>query len=332
MKDNTEIINLIKDFLYSESATEELWFKGINALYCKTNANDVDISNSQFSENTLKWITKQSKLLGEELSFLNESEKKEAKLELNKLKEIKKNRSLFNEKRNLLKWHKLIEAINEARTKYINSIRGKKLDYILISEAPMLNYHSKKFLCNYIFGENEKIGSYRKVPYEAFNGEKENPTGVDLIEIFKNNKVGFFDLIPIPLPKIDTELRRLWSQDDEFKIEGLPRTMFFLKLAFENFMTSSGCNINESTKVILMMPPNTAMGIISFYLTAEEKLKEGIDERLKQLSNNITIQNTNMDLLNNQCLAGVPVRLHRQIVMNGSGGPDLKLFKHALNA
>lgn len=75
-----------------------------------------------------------------------------------------------------------------------------------------------------------------------------------------------------------------------------------------------------------MMPPNTAMGIISFYLNKNE-----IDNPdLNSLSDRFIIENTNFKVSVNTDLNGIPVRLHRQIVMNGSGGPDLKLFKHAL--
>ena len=102
--------------------------------------------------------------------------------------------------------------------------------------------------------------------------------------------------------------------------------MFFLKLAFEKFRESSNCKIHENTKVILMMPPNTAMGIISFYLNQSHTHNEILDS----LSNSFIIENNNSVVSDNKELGGVPVRLHRQIVMNGSGGPDLKLFKHAL--
>ena len=75
-----------------------------------------------------------------------------------------------------------------------------------------------------------------------------------------------------------------------------------------------------------MMPPNTAMGIISYYLNGNKTGNNILDG----LSNKFIIENTNFDVWNNKELKGIPVRLHRQIVMNGSGGPDLKLFKYAL--
>jgi hypothetical protein len=315
---------LIEEFLYEESKNPESWFKGINALYCKTNEEE-NKNTSKFSDETLKWIFKQSKLLGTELLFFNNLEMQEAQLELNALNEIT-NPQDFDYDNKFSSWRNLVSYINEARNSYIEQIKGSKLDYIVISEAPMLNYKLGKFFCNYLFGAKRNGGSYRKVPYEAFGGE-EDPDGNDLIEIFNEKKVGFFDLIPIPLPKIDSELRRLWSQDPDFKIDKLPRTMFFLKLAFEKFMESSSCTITNETKVILMMPPNTAMGIISFYL---DKGVTG-NKILDDLSNKFIIENNNSSVSDNKELGGVPVRLHRQIVMNGSGGPDLKLFKHALN-
>jgi hypothetical protein len=310
--------NPIEKFLYDESEDSASWFAGINALYCKTE--DESLNTSTFSDETLKWIGKQSKLLGTELIFLNDLEKQEAQLELNALKEI------FGNRRKFLSWRNLLSNINEARNSYIEKLRGSELDYIVISEAPMLNYKSREFFCNYLFGANANGGSYRKVPYEAFGGRKSDPSGADLINRFRAKKVGFFDLIPIPLPKIDSGLRREWSQNPEFNIDYLPRTMFFLKLAFKKFMKSSMCKITTKTKVILMMPPNTAMGIITFYLSGHKTGNTVLDG----LSNNFIIENNNIVVSANKELDGVPVRLHRQIVMNGSGGPDLKLFKHAL--
>lgn len=316
----------IKNFLYQESNTPESWFTGINALYDKTNFENLE--SSKLSDVTLQWIRKQSKSLASELDILNETERKEMQLELNALNKIADSYNLLSYfgKRNLFKWRNLVNQIKLFNSKHINSIKNIELKYLVISEAPMLNFESGAYSCNYVFGENPKVGSYRKVPYQAFKGEIESPSSQDLIDIFQVNHVGFFDLIPIPLPKIDTELRRLWSQDSDYYIEGLPRTIFFLKHAFENFIKSSECNITENTKVILMMPPNTAMGIISFYLNKKQTGNCNLDS----LSSRFIIENTNCDVFGNQDLNGIPVRLHRQIVMNGSGGPDLKLFKHAL--
>jgi hypothetical protein len=235
---------------------------------------------------------------------------------------------VFFKKKNVLleKWRDVIKKIGDARSEYIKGISGKPLDYLIISEAPMLNYNNGEFACNYVFGNNPNGGSYRKVPYEALGGTGTNPEGPDLIKLFVEKKVGFFDLILIPLPKIDTELRRLWSQCCQYYICGIPRTMFFLELAFKKFMENSECQITDNTKVILMMPPNSAMGIISFYLGGGSTE----NECLNSLSDKFKRENTNCDIQGNPDLNGVPVRLHRQIVMNGSGGPDLKLFKHAL--
>ncbi len=316
----------INNFLYQESQTPESWFRGINALYDKSDFQNLE--TSKLSYVTLQWIRKQSKSLASELDIINETDRQETQLELNALNKIANSYNLlsFFGKRNLLKWRALVNGIKKSNNAYIDKINGQELDYLVISEAPMLNFESGEFSCNYVFGDNPKVGSYRKVPYQAFGGKQDNPSSDDLINIFSSNKVGFFDLIPIPLPKIDTELRRLWSQEKAYFIEGLPRTIYLLKLAFDNFNSQSECNITDKIKVILMMPPNTAMGIISYYLNGNKTGNNILDG----LSNKFIIENTNFDVWNNKELKGIPVRLHRQIVMNGSGGPDLKLFKHAL--
>jgi hypothetical protein len=318
----------IKKFLYEKSQDLESWFTGINALYDKTNSENLE--RTILSDVTLQWIRKQSKSLASELDIMNETDRQETQLELNALNKIKYSYNLFSffGKRNLVKWRALVKGIKESNEDYIDNIKQLQLDYLVISEAPMLNFESGKFSCNYVFGENPKVGSYRKVPYKAFGGTDESLSisSCDLIKIFKNKKVGFFDLIPIPLPKIDTELRRLWSQDIDYYIDDLPRTIYFLKLAFENFINNSECTMSEKTKVILMMPPNTAMGIISFYLG--KKVTKITD--LDNLSKMFIRENNNCNVVRNVDLNGIPVRLHRQIVMNGSGGPDLKLFQHAL--
>lgn len=309
--------NIMQRFLYEKNDSLESWYTGINALYSGTNENLV---GTGISKTTVEWIGKKSKILADNLHFINnDAEREEAILELNAILN-------FNEKRNISSWRKIVKSISVFYHNYLASIQGMDLDFLIISEAPMLNYNSGNFSCNYILGENEKVGSYRKVPYQAFGGKKMDPSSDDLVSLFQQNKVGFFDLIPLPLPKIDTDLRRLWSLDENYQIDGMPRTMFFLKLAFENFMKKTQCQIFQNTKVILMMPPNTASGITSFYL----KNKFSGNRDLDGLSNRFLEQNSNESIKNDSDLIGIPIRLHKQVVMNGSGGPDLKLFKNAL--
>lgn len=221
----------IEKFLYEVDQIPESWFEGINALYSKTSCPKIE--KLKLSDDTLQWIRKKSKSLASELDIVNETEKRqEAQLELNALNTIANSNKLlsFFGKRNLLKWRNLVTQIKLSNSCYIEKIKNVELEYLVISEAPMLNFNSGEFSCNYVFGESSNVGSYRKVPYQAFGGNKENPLSNDLVELFVNKKVGFFDLIPIPLPKIDTELRRLWSQDIDYNIQCLPRTIFFLSL------------------------------------------------------------------------------------------------------
>lgn len=312
-----DVKDILCKFLYEKNKDKESWFAGINALYSDTNEN---LDGSKISEITMDWIGKKSKILAANLELINnEYEKEEAQLELDAILS-------FTEIRNFHSWRRIVESINNSYENYLSKIESKELDYLIISESPMLNYNSGKYSCNYILGENEKVGSYRKVPYEAFGGKKSNPSSDDLISLFQTEKVGFFDLIPLPLPKIDTDLRRLWSLDENYRIDGMSRTMFFLKLAFENFQNKTNCRVTQNTKVILMMPPNTATGIISFYLENGSTGNTDLDN----LSNRFLEQNSNVIIVKHSDLIGIPIRLHKQVVMNGSGGPDLKLFKHAM--
>lgn len=226
----------------------------------------------------------------------------------------------------LKEWLTISKEVMCIYQNYLNTIKGKEIKILIVSEAPMLTLDDDKFVCNYILGEGS-VGSYRTVPFESIwennkiNGKKPddyktNPK--EIIKLFSNNNVAFVDLIPFPLPKISTSLRRNWKTKNGRN---------FIISLFKNAVSKIQCNkFSDELKIIFMMPPTTASGIIEYCILNKNKLD---DKFLKKYLNHITRCNDN-SIFENKQLFEYSIKLHRQIVMNGAGGPEKNLFLNAL--
>lgn len=211
--------------------------------------------------------------------------------------------------------------------KYLEKIKGKEIKILIVSEAPMLTLNNHdKFVCNYILGKGS-VGSYRTVPFESIwehnkiEGKKPDDYKINpekIIELFSENNVAFVDLIPFPLPKIPTDLRKNWKVKNDGN---------FIISLFKNAVSKIQCDkFSDELKIIFMMPPTTASGIIEYCILNKNKLD---DEFLKKYLMHITRCNDN-SIFENKQLFEYSIKLHRQIVMSGAGGPEKNLFLNAL--
>ncbi len=207
------------------------------------------------------------------------------------------------------------------------SEKAKEIKYLIISEAPMitLDKSTGTVTGNYLLEAfNTKLGLYHSVPYNSFKSKEYYEEEKDLKHLFVKNQVGFLDIIPIPLLGIDSNTRIDWGKSATVT---LPIVITRFDEAINNFLTTTQCKFADDLRIILLMPANTAMGIIS-YLEATTKLPSSLKE-LGKIAAKIIEINTPAIVAANPELYGKSVRLHKQIAINCSGHPDLIIFNHA---
>ncbi len=321
--------SFIEKFFQKKSKIKDR-FIGFNFLYNETKE-ITDYNADGFDDTTLSWIKEKEADLKSRLKYLQltHSEENTVNIEEN----INVIKGFFDFQKTKNGWIETVKNVQNSYNEYLVEMKKKKINYIIISEAPLLKFSEGGFSCNYIFDKNIKsAGSYRTAPFHAlnrvlndkYNRENTNEiTADDLINIFKENGIAFMDLIPIPLPELNTKLREHWSINSKYFIElEKPRVITFLEIAFENFMNQTGCAIDPNVKIALMMPPKTSLGIINFFIN--DKVTS-IPE-LNKLRNIFIIENTNNDARD---FPDRLMRLHKTVVMSGAGGPNEELIYNA---
>ena len=268
----------------------------------------------------------------ERLNFIYSESAMEGELSRTVLKWIhKENDKIFDKisksvDDSLTEWLTISKKVMCIYQEYLEKIKDKEIKILIVSEAPMLTLYDNKFVCNYILGKGS-VGSYRTVPFESIwehnkiegkkpDDYKANPE--EIIKLFIENNVAFVDLIPFPLPKISTYLRKDWKVKNDRN---------FIISLFKNAVSKIQCDkFSDELKIIFMMPPNTASGIIEYCILNKNNID---DEFLKKYLTHITRCNDN-SIFENEQLFQYSIKLHRQIVMSGAGGPEKNLFLNAL--
>jgi hypothetical protein len=341
----------IYNFIFNKSTNSKERFKGLNFFSAKTFEGS-KIPNGALSHEFIDWIGKKSELakklgISDQYDLLQKALKKTKNtLEKEKFsreysKKIKK--IIDSNSENLTdEYVRVVEKIHSAYSNYLNRLflNNTPIKYVIIAEAPMLTLIKDKeqnlFDCKYIFSsEHPNIGNYRKVPYKAIceiENEpdcKEDPEAVDIINLFINKRVLFLDLIALPLPQIKSELRKNWSINTHYFIEKEPRVVTFLRCSLDYIFTNHKPVFNDNVKIALMMPSNSALGIINFYSNLDEKtIEDPFKEKIKYVKSKITRINTEADA---KKLLEFSLRLHRQVAIGSQGGPEKELLKHALS-
>jgi hypothetical protein len=349
------------NFFYNESEINDR-FKMFNFLCAETNK---DLTEASFSDEFIEWIGGKSEIANkigvlddyyELKKKLKKSTTDEDKQKLNRQFQFKLKSSIESKKTELIdEWISLVQGIHDAYIDYLNGLfkESNEIKYVIISEAPMLTIKEENenilFDCKYIFSQqHENVGSYRKVPFDALqkingilNHKKGNPSANELINLFIEKRVLFLDLIPLPLPKVDSVLRKNWSTNPKYFINNEPRVITFLRCSLA-FIFEFVKNRNHEeicfseTQIALMMPSNSALGIINFYMDLDSKASssstviEKIDPfsgKIGNISKIITRTNNENDA---KKLKEYSLRLHRQVAIGSQGGPELELLIHAL--
>jgi hypothetical protein len=347
------------NFFYNESDIRER-FKMFNFLCAETNK---VLTEASFSDEFIEWIGGKSEIANK-IGVLDDYYELKKKLKksttdekkLNREFQVKLKRSIESKKKELIdEWISLVKSNHKAYIQYLEGLfkESNKIKYVIISEAPMLTIKEENenilFDCKYIFSQqHENVGSYRKVPFDALqeinsipNHKKGIPSANDLIDLFIEKRVLFLDLIPLPLPKIDSDLRKNWSTNPKYFINDEPRVITFLRCSLA-FIFEFVKDINHEeicfseTQIALMMPSNSALGIINFYMDLDSQASssrtriEKIDPfsgKIGNISKIITRTNKETDA---KKLKAYSLRLHRQVAIGSQGGPELELLKHAL--
>jgi len=256
----------ISKFFFEESLSEKERIQWINFLYEPTKINIDAYEDDILSETTIKWIRKSQDENKVKIPIIHE-------LIFNSLLGIKDYRLILENKNELHKnWVECIKSVENNRKKYIDKLKKSKvkIKYFIFSEAPLLNLKTNNFFSEYIFS-NRNVGSYRTVPFatiskiENSNHINDNINGDNIIDLFVENGVAFIDLIPIPLPKIHSDLRKKIAFDIYYTLNGSkPRLINFLEIATENFFKETESEIENEIGIAFMMPPISAMGIIDW--------------------------------------------------------------------
>ncbi|MBM3455865.1 MAG: hypothetical protein FJX80_12075 [Bacteroidetes bacterium] len=320
----------INDFFWNKSDRGNR-FRIFNFLYDKT---DGKHEENGFSYITKKEATKKIEELEGKLKTVNDAlqaelstQKEEQESFLEKLKNSVKKSGKDKIKK---EWLDIVEEIHYYYNNYLEQMKDKEINYLIISEAPKLTIkkNEDKLHCSYIFDEtNDKVGFYRDEPYNALGGEKTDPTACDLINLYVEKGVAFLDLAPIPLPELTTDLRYKWGFDQDYNVEGRPRSIIFLEIAFEKFLKETNAKFNKNTKVALMMPPKTASGIIDFFMNIKNRTN---CQELNELRLQFIQENNNENIVKYK-IPHTAWKLHKAICTNGANTPQETMIRNALD-
>ncbi len=247
------------------------------------------------------------------------------------------NQLQVNEALTLNHWTAVYDKVKKDYDNYLNELNRvstKDIEVLIIAEAPMLTVDSLGGLkANYIFSDCS-VGSYRTVPYEAissfYGSAMQNGYQYfadPLIELFKNNHVGFVDLVPIPLPQLSSNLRNAWNDQGQkfFLLHKRPHVVDMLENAVNHFLKVTQRKFSKDLKVIFMMPRNTATGILDYCAKLKD---ENFNSFLYHYKQSIlqTTDGSNLKMVNNQNRD-----ICKQMVNAKSGYPNLSRFEKALN-
>jgi hypothetical protein len=207
-------------------------------------------------------------------------------------------------------------------------LKDKKVEKIITLESPPLKINQQnEYIGQYIFNEN-RIGTY----YETIKKVFDNNVNIDLIQKFIDNRIGFFDIIPIPLP-FDSDIRKRWASEEIFCINSKPLTVYLFEWALENFIKKSEAKITAELKFAIGMPTNTSVSILDYYSSNELSLKDlDLHEEQKSIKlKSLKVTNNNKTKGRYPNLIGMTLPLFKSNVIDSSNYPNTELIKLAFN-
>lgn len=200
------------------------------------------------------------------------------------------------------------------------SLKEKKVQKIIVFEAPPLKIDKNfNYVGKYIFDSKPISNIYYSSIQEAFEINEEE----SLIDVLSKKEIGFFDIIPLPLP-FDSDIRKKWSTEEVFKIGDKPITVHLFEWALEKFIDKSGCTITSETKFAIGMPTNTSVSIFDYYSIHNNNFQRIHLDSLKETNNNLTkSQYSNLD--------GITLPLFKSNIVGSNNYPNAKLIKLAFD-
>ena len=151
------------------------------------------------------------------------------------------------------KWDEIKKSIET----YFSALEGK-IDKTIIYEAPpyLLSIidDNINFEAEFIF--DEKCSSpYVNAIRNCFN---ENEKAIN--QILSEKNVGFFDVIPIPIP-INSDLREKWATDTKFIIDDKRIFVHFFEWALEIYLFKLNGKFEKKHKIAIGIPLKNAVTI-----------------------------------------------------------------------
>ena len=276
-KESAGLLNSLKKFIYTEQECRESRLLGLKNIYLGMDENKLDPEkiynriNKAIGKNSIKNLI--ATLVEDEQ---NAREVKETVVDEIKKKLIQKEDLEFSGKK-LSDRNVFEEFLNEIAAKIREDfywLPKNNIDLVLIYEAPPFSKEwfqevkdegaEKKietyFSSKYFTGKNATT-HWRKQPLAAF-GEQEKET-LNHINKFSSKNLLIMDILPVPIP-IDSELRKNWSTNEEWKIDGKQLPLVLFELAINN-MLEKGLKVHRDTKFALGMPVNTSLSIFQYY-------------------------------------------------------------------
>lgn len=248
------------------------------------------------------------------------------------MKELKKNSKE-------LPFTKIIEEILNFRTNLEDLQKGlKDIENFISFEAPPFKVNTNiEYNGEYIFSKTPIVSNaYYSSIIKSFTTEE---TDFSLTKLLIENKTGFFDIIPLPLP-FDSDLRKKWSTNDNFKISGKPLTVHLFEWALIEFLNKIHIKKTDLSglKFALGMPTNTSVSILDYY--SENKLLISINNNSFEISkkneggsnlSSIKLVNGILSKAGKESLKGMTIPLFKSNVVASSNFPNSELIKLAFN-
>ena len=230
--------------------------------------------------------------------------------------------------------------IHEIYLNYRNELN--EIDHIIVYEAPPCTLEGE---ISYFLITDQ--GRYSTALKSCFNEESTN----SIIDVLKDHKVGYFDLIMFPLPLKkenkfkETHIRKYWSSETEWTIGGKPLPVVLFELGLINFIINKK-KFSEKINFAFGSPENTSCSIFEYYAnnrliiykkkdsydfrdiifntpTDVEEYELIIDYDISTENNKLTHVNMNMP--------GVLFPLFKASVIDSSGWPNSDLMKNAFD-
>ena len=221
------------------------------------------------------------------------------------------------------------QAIHDLYVCYLKKLKGKKVNKILIYEAPPMPDKSGKI--NYILAEsceacekskncNDNFQIPPSGPYvDTIKGLIEGESKV--MDILVKQGILFIDLCPLPLPMTTNIRKRVWGACDEH-IKTPPLSVVLLEMALE-FARNNEIEISNKPIIAMGTPAATSQSIYYYFEKKEANLsikKKGCQTKVVDFSKLLNI-NKKYETLE-QILP-----LYASNIISGSNTPNAELLK-----